>query len=56
MAGRLIDAAQSAYRYPLLIKQLLHTPMMQAPDQQIVYRDLKRLTYSNLRDRIGRLP
>jgi fatty-acyl-CoA synthase len=55
MAGRLIDAARSAYHYPLLIKQLLHTPMVQSPDQQIVYRDLKRHTYADLRDRIGRL-
>src|SRR5215470_14430314 len=55
MAGRLIDAARSAYHYPLLIKQLLHTPMVQCLGQQIVYRDLKRLTYRELRDRIGRL-
>ena len=54
MAGRLIDVARSAYQYPLLIKQLLHAPMVQAPDQQIVYRDLRRLTYADLRDRIGR--
>src|SRR6516162_5689650 len=55
MPGRLIGVAQAAYQYPLLIKQLLHAPMLQNPDQQIVYRDLKRLTYSELRDRIGRL-
>jgi fatty-acyl-CoA synthase len=55
MAGRLIGVAQAAYQYPLLIKQLLHAPMVQNPDQQIVYRDLKRLTYAELRDRIGRL-
>jgi fatty-acyl-CoA synthase len=55
MAGRLIGVAQAAYQYPLLIKQLLHAPMVQTPDQQIVYRDLKRLTYAELRDRIGRL-
>jgi len=55
MVGRLIDVAQSAYQYPLLIKQLLHTPMVQAPDQQIVYRDLRRFTYTELHDRIGRL-
>jgi acyl-CoA synthetase (AMP-forming)/AMP-acid ligase II len=53
MGGRLIEAAQSAYRYPY--KQLLHAPMVQARDQQIVYRDLRRLTYAELRDRIGRL-
>src|SRR4029077_2675038 len=55
MGGRLIEAARSAYHYPLLIKQLLHAPMVQARDQQIVYRDLRRLTYAELRDRIGRL-
>jgi fatty-acyl-CoA synthase len=55
MAGRLIGVAQAAYQYPLLIKQLLHAPMVQAPDQQIVYRDLRRLTYAELRERIGRL-
>ena len=55
MAGRLIGVARAAYQYPLLIKQLLHAPMVQNPDQQIVYRDLKRITYGDLRDRIGRL-
>ena len=55
MSGRLISVAQSAYQYPLLIKQLLHAPMVQNPGQLIVYRDLRRLTYGNLRDRIGRL-
>jgi fatty-acyl-CoA synthase len=55
MAGRLIEVAKSAYTYPLLIKQLLHTPLVQSPDQEIVYRDLRRLTYVDLRDRIGRL-
>ena len=55
MAGRLIQIAESAYQYPLIFKQLWHTPLQQAPDQEIVYRDLKRFTYCDLRDRIGRL-
>jgi len=55
MAARLIQVTKSAYQYPLLIKQLWHTPLMQAPDQAIVYRDLKRFTYCQLRERIGRL-
>jgi fatty-acyl-CoA synthase len=55
MTGRFIQAARSAYKYPLLIKQLWHTPLMQAPDQVIVYRDIKRFTYRQLRERIGRL-
>jgi len=49
------EAATSAYAYPLLIKQLLHTPFVQAPDQEIVYRGQLRLTYSTLRERIARL-
>ena len=55
MNGRMIAVTPSAYRYPLLIKQLLHAPMMQAPEREIVYRDLRRLAYAELRDRIGRL-
>ena len=41
--------------YPLLIKQLLITPLAQAPDQEIVYREVSRRTYRCLRERIGRL-
>src|SRR5712672_2656482 len=55
MTGRLIQVAKSAYQYPLLVKQLWHTPLVQAPDQVIVYRDMKRFTYRQLRQRIGRL-
>ncbi|SAL58711.1 AMP-dependent synthetase and ligase [Caballeronia choica] len=48
-------AAPSAYAYPLLIKQLLHAPFLQAPDQEIVYRGQVRMTYTTLRERIARL-
>ncbi len=41
--------------YPLLIKQLLHTPLANSPDQEIVYRDLVRLDYRTLASRISRL-
>lgn len=41
--------------YSLLIKQLLITPLAQAPGQTIVYRDVSRYTYRTLRERIGRL-
>jgi fatty-acyl-CoA synthase len=51
----MIQDAKSAYEYPLLVKQLWHTPLAQAPDQVIVYRDMKRFTYLQLRERIGRL-
>jgi fatty-acyl-CoA synthase len=53
--GRKIAVAPSEHVYPLLIKQLLHAPLAQMAHQEIVYRDLRRLTYLELRDRIGRL-
>jgi fatty-acyl-CoA synthase len=55
MKGRRIAVTPSSYAYPLLIKQLLHTPLAQTAHQEIVYRDVRRLTYLELRDRIGRL-
>jgi fatty-acyl-CoA synthase len=55
MVGRLIPVTQSAYQYPLIFKQLWHTPRVQSPDQEIVYRDLGRFTYLQIRERIGRL-
>jgi fatty-acyl-CoA synthase len=55
MPDSLINFTPSAYRYPLLIKQLLHAPLTQAADQEIVYRDLKRYTYRDLNQRIARL-
>jgi acyl-CoA synthetase (AMP-forming)/AMP-acid ligase II len=53
--GRVITAAKSAYQFPLIIKHLWHAPLLQAPDQEIVYRDLTRFTYRELRGRVGRL-
>jgi fatty-acyl-CoA synthase len=55
MVGRLIQSAKSAYQYPLIFKQLWHTPRVQVPDQEVVYRDLRRFTYLQIRNRIGRL-
>src|ERR1700730_16968231 len=55
MNGKKIAVTPSAYAYPLLIKQLLHAPLAQTARQEIVYRDVRRLTYLELRDRIGRL-
>lgn len=49
------EPAASAYAYPLLIKHLLYTPLAVAPEQEIVYADIKRYTYATLRERIGRL-
>jgi fatty-acyl-CoA synthase len=51
----LIESTPSAYGYPLLIKHLLHTPLAHVPEQEIIYRDLKRYDYWTLRRRIGQL-
>jgi fatty-acyl-CoA synthase len=50
-----IDRTPSAYGYPLLIKQLLHTSLAVSPTQEIVYRNHKRYDYLELRSRISRL-
>src|SRR5271165_5239417 len=55
MPVKIIPSTPSAYTYPLLIKHLLHAAMVRSPDQEIVYRDLRRHTYRNFRERIGRL-
>lgn len=55
MPVRLVPATPSAYAYPLLIKQLLLTPLSIAPDQEITYQGKVRYTYRILRERIGRL-
>ncbi len=43
------------YDYPLIIKQLLITPLRQHAQQEIVYRDLKRFTYREFGQRVHRL-
>jgi fatty-acyl-CoA synthase len=48
-------ADEHGYQYPLLIKRLLMTPLVNAPEQEIVYRGLKRYNYRALGERIGQL-
>jgi fatty-acyl-CoA synthase len=55
MPGTLIERTPSAYDYPLLIKNLLFCPVVDNPNQEIVYRDLHRYTYRDLRTRVQRL-
>lgn len=52
---RRVFRTESAYPFPLLIKQLLNTPIHYAPEQEIVYRDVARYTYRDFYDRIHRL-
>jgi fatty-acyl-CoA synthase len=55
MSDNLISRTESAYDYPLLIKNLLLCPVVDAPDQEIVYRGSFRQTYRDLRVRVQRL-
>ena len=55
MPVKLVQATASAYQYPLLIKQLLLTPLAIAPEQEITYQGRRRYNYRELRARIGRL-
>lgn len=55
MAVRIIPRTPSAYGFPLLIKNILGSPMIYSPDQQIVYRDQMTYTYRDLNRRIQRL-
>lgn len=55
MPVKLVQATASAYQYPLLIKQLLLTPLAIAPEQEITYQGRRRYNYRELRTRIGRL-
>ncbi len=55
MNDLLIERTSSAYTYPLLIKNLLAYPVVNNPDQEIVYRDQLRFDYRALRERICRL-
>jgi fatty-acyl-CoA synthase len=50
-----ITPTPSAFSSPLLIKTLLHTPLIYAPDQEIVYRNSLRYTYRDLGRRVARL-
>ncbi|MFQ6022698.1 MAG: fatty acid--CoA ligase [Acidiferrobacterales bacterium] len=50
-----LEPTPSAYTFPLLIKHLLYTPLAYSPDQEIVYADLHRYSYTALRQRIGQL-
>ena len=43
------------YDCPLLLKQLLRNALLQWPDQEIVYRDRRRMTYAGLGVRTDRL-
>ena len=55
MPDNLIEKTPSAYSYPLLIKQLFQAPLVNNPEQTIVYRDLVTISYRQWKERVNRL-
>jgi fatty-acyl-CoA synthase len=55
MAIQHLIPTPSAYDYQLLIKHFLQTPLIYAPDQEIIYRDRWRYTYAEFGRRVARL-
>ena len=55
METRQITPTPAAYSYPLLIKNLLDTPLIYSPDQEIIYRDQTRYTYKDFGKRVKQL-
>jgi fatty-acyl-CoA synthase len=55
MPVRIIERTPSAYDYPLLIKNLLRTPLIYSPNKEIVYRDRKRHNYTTFSHRVSQL-
>ncbi len=55
MPDNLIQRTASAYTYPLLIKNLLQSPVVNDPQQEIIYRDQARFTYAEFKQRVCKL-
>ena len=55
MKTKHINPTPEAYSYPLLIKNLLLTPLIYSPDQKIIYRDQQEFTYSQFGRRVAQL-
>lgn len=55
MTFKTVRPTPSAFGGPLLIREILRTPLIYSPDQEIVYRDLHRFTYRDLEKRIHKL-
>ncbi|MGD8674257.1 MAG: fatty acid--CoA ligase [Desulfobacterales bacterium] len=55
MPAKPIHRTPSAYPYQLLIKNILTTPLIYSPKQEIVYRDRLRYDYETFFNRVTRL-
>jgi len=54
MAEKIYQPGEN-YQYPLIIKKLLNTPLINSPNREIVYSESHRYTYKDLHARIGNL-
>ncbi|MFH1153372.1 MAG: fatty acid--CoA ligase [Pseudomonadota bacterium] len=55
MGVKIIEKCESAYTYPLLIKNLLGNSLVRSPNQEIIYRDQMRYTYRDFHKRVAQL-
>ncbi len=55
MSDHRVPRTESAHDYQLLIKNLLFCPVVNNPEQEIVYRGTSRYTYRQLHQRVKRL-
>ncbi|MBF0200671.1 MAG: fatty acid--CoA ligase [Desulfamplus sp.] len=55
MGVKLIEKCESAYSYPLLIKNLFKNSLIRSPNQEIIYRDEMRYTYRDFHKRVAKL-
>ena len=54
MSIRKIEKTPSAHSFPLLIKNLLDTPLYYTPDREIIYRDISRYDYRTFVSRVAK--
>lgn len=55
MTDNLIQRTASAYSYPLIIKNMFYAPVVNNPEQEIVYRGERRFSYQEFHKRVHRL-
>jgi fatty-acyl-CoA synthase len=55
MPIKCISKTSSAYDYPLIIKQIFSTPLVNFPSQKIQYRDQFSYTYTQFAERVHKL-
>ncbi|MBF0573400.1 MAG: fatty acid--CoA ligase [Desulfamplus sp.] len=55
MGVKIIEKCESAYTYPLLIKNIFKNSLIRSPNQEIIYRDQMTYTYRDFHKRVAKL-